>query len=86
MSFAELRDALAAFSERTDIVGFDLTEVNPQLDIGAGITFYSTAHTVVEFLWPICPQPRRAARREGGLHAQGMPASIHEKTWEPAGP
>lgn len=71
MQYAELRDMLVALAEHVEIVGFDLVEVNPQLDVGTGITSYLAAHTVVELLGRICDQPRwvagragRAARRE----------------------
>ena len=33
----------------TNVIGFDLVEVNPQLDVGTGITSYLAAHTVIEF-------------------------------------
>jgi agmatinase len=58
MSYQDLRECLFALAERTDVVGFDLVEVNPQLDIGTGITSYLAAHTIVEFLGRICAQPR----------------------------
>jgi agmatinase len=58
MYYAELRDTLAALAEHTHVVGFDFVEVNPQLDVGSGITTYLGAHTVVEFLGQICNQPR----------------------------
>ena len=71
MSYRDLRDTLAAIAEHTDVVGFDLVEVNPQLDIPTGITSYIAAQTIVEFLGRICAQPRwaggavaRAARRD----------------------
>lgn len=64
MDYASLRDALAAVAERADVVGFDLVEVNPQLDVGTGVTSYLAAHLVVEFLGRICDQPRWATRRE----------------------
>ncbi len=64
MSYAELRDSLYALSERAEIVGFDLVEVNPQLDIGTGITSYLAAHTIIEFLGSICAQPRWVAGRK----------------------
>jgi agmatinase len=38
--------------------------VNPQLDVGTGVTSYLAAHTVIEFLGRICDQPRWAARRD----------------------
>ncbi len=67
LAYAELRDALRALAERLRIVGFDLVEVNPMLDVGTGITSYLAAHTIVEFLGWLCAQPwwtaGRAARR-----------------------
>lgn len=54
LSYAEVRDTLTALAERTRIVGFDLVEVNPMLDVGTGITSYLGAHTIVEFLGHLC--------------------------------
>jgi agmatinase len=62
--YAELRKTLFALAEHTEIVGFDLVEVNPLLDVGTGITSYLAAHTIVEFLGRICDQPRWAAGRD----------------------
>jgi agmatinase len=71
MSYAELRDTLIAIAERTEVIGFDLVEVNPLLDIPTGLTSYLAAHTVIEFLGHICEQPwwrdgldARAERRQ----------------------
>jgi agmatinase len=64
MNYAELRDTLFALAEHTEIVGFDLVEVNPLLDVGTGITSYLAAHTILEFLGRICDQPRWIARRQ----------------------
>ncbi len=64
MCYAELRDSLIAIARRMDVVGFDLVEVNPQLDVGTGITSYLGAHTILEFLGHICDQPRWVARRK----------------------
>jgi len=58
MSYRELRDLLAAVAARTDVVGFDLVEVNPLLDVATGVTAYLGAHVVLEFLGQICDQPR----------------------------
>ncbi|MGH6931327.1 MAG: agmatinase [Dongiaceae bacterium] len=57
MSYAELRDILAAIARRLEVVGFDFVEVNPQLDVGTGITSYLGAHAMLEFLGAICEQP-----------------------------
>lgn len=66
MSYAELRDTLAAIAAHTKVVGFDFVEVNPQLDVGTGATAYLGAHTVVEFLGRICDQPQWTERRGAG--------------------
>ncbi|MBT7612435.1 MAG: arginase, partial [Rhodospirillaceae bacterium] len=58
MTYQELRDILRAIAQRMEVVGFDFVEVNPQLDIGTGITSYLDAHTMVEFLGAICEQPK----------------------------
>ena len=62
MSNAESRYCFIAIARHTNVVGFDLVEVNPQLDVGTGITSYVAAHTILEFLGHICDQPRWAAR------------------------
>src|SRR5262249_46820329 len=71
MRYDELRDTLAAIAARTDVIGFDFVEVNPQLDVGTGITAYLGAHTVIEFLGRICAQDRWQARREKWLKERG---------------
>ncbi len=62
--YADLRNTLFALAEHAEIVGFDLVEVNPMLDVGTGITSYLAAHTIVEFLGRICDQPRWTAGRD----------------------
>jgi agmatinase len=64
LRYEELRSALFALAERTDVIGFDLVEVNPMLDVATGVTSYLAAHTIVEFLARICAQPRWAARTQ----------------------
>lgn len=65
LHYEELRAALFALAEHTDVIGFDLVEVNPMLDVGTGVTSYLAAHTIVEFLARICAQPRWTARTQG---------------------
>src|SRR5262249_4774507 len=64
MRYEALRAAVVGLAERTDVIGFDLVEVNPMLDVGTGVTSYLAAHTIVEFLSRICAQPRWTARTE----------------------
>lgn len=63
MTYRELRDTLKLVAQRVDVVGFDLVEVNPMLDVGTGVTAYLGAHTIIEFLGHLCDQPRRAQRQ-----------------------
>ena len=63
MSYAELKATLATIAESFQVVGFDLVEVNPQLDVGTGVTSYLAAHTVIEFLGEICDQPSWRSRQ-----------------------
>lgn len=64
LGYSELRETLFALAEHAEIVGFDLVEVNPQLDVGTGITSYLAAHTIIEFLGRICVQPRWLQARD----------------------
>ena len=58
MTYKELSDALSCVAAHCDVVGFDLVEVNPQLDVATGVTSYLAACTIIEFLGRICNQPR----------------------------
>ncbi len=78
MAYRELRDLLTAIAERADVTGFDLVEMNPQLDVASGVTAYLAAHIVVDFLGRICDQPRwieksecRARERATRRNAEG---------------
>lgn len=57
MTYAQLRDTLAAIAKHNKIVGFDMVEVTPQLDVLTGITSYLATQIIVEFLGQICDQP-----------------------------
>jgi agmatinase len=71
LGYAELREALLALAEHTDVVGFDLVEVNPLLDVGTGTTSYLAAHAIVEFLGYVCAQPRWISRRDQRAEQRG---------------
>ena len=68
MTYAELRDTLDAIARRTEIIAFDFVEVNPQLDVGTGVTAYLGAHVMVEFLGRICEQPWWIEKRNKRLN------------------
>ena len=50
MYYRELRDSLKVIAENHPIIGFELVEVSPQLDVRTGITSYIAALTLIEFL------------------------------------
>jgi len=68
MKYSELRDTLDAIARRTEIIAFDFVEVNPQLDVGTGVTAYLGAHVMVEFLGRICEQPWWVEKRNKRLN------------------
>lgn len=55
--YSELMAMLRAITERHEIVGFDLVEVNPSLDVRTGATSYLGALIIIGFLGYICNQP-----------------------------
>ena len=71
MPCAELRDTLAAIVGHCDLVGLDLAEVTPTLDVGTGITSYLAVHTVLMFLGNIWRQPWCERRREARATTRG---------------
>ncbi|MDP9483021.1 MAG: arginase family protein [Chloroflexota bacterium] len=73
-AYNELRESLIALCEHTDVVGFDLVEVNPLLDVGTGATSYLAAHTIVELLGHICDQQRWVSRRAERAELRGRSA------------
>jgi agmatinase len=68
LSYDELRELLAALAGHARVVGFDLVEVNPLIDIPSAITSFLGVQLVVEFLARImAAQP---ARRRTPQHAE----------------
>jgi agmatinase len=63
MTYGQLRDSLATVARNTEVVGFDLCEINPLLDVGTGVTAYLGTYAILEFLGQICSQPYFRARR-----------------------
>ncbi|MGH3359218.1 MAG: arginase family protein, partial [Nocardioidaceae bacterium] len=50
MAYEEFMASLRAIAKRCEIVGFDLVEVSPPLDVRTQVTSYLGAHTIIEFL------------------------------------
>lgn len=64
LSYAQLRDTLAALAAHSEIVGLDLVEVNPLVDLPHGPTAYLAANLIIALLGTICNQPRWRARSD----------------------
>lgn len=75
MTYVELRDGLDALARRGEIVGFDLVEVNPPLDVATGATSFLAANIVIEFLARICDQPSWRDRHDHVGQSKGMSSS-----------
>jgi agmatinase len=66
LSYEELRDALTAIARHAEVVGFDLVEVNPMLDVASENTSLLAAQCIMEFLGRVVEHPaykRRRAKR-----------------------
>ena len=63
-TFDELRQAIFALAQHAPIVGLDLVEINPMLDVASGATALLGAHLVIEALGRIVEHPAR--RRTSG--------------------
>jgi agmatinase len=50
LSYDELRQALFAVAQNANVVGFDIVEVNPVLDIPSRLTAFTAVQLAVEFL------------------------------------
>jgi agmatinase len=53
ISFDLMDELLGVVASRFDVRGFDLVEVNPQLDVATGMTSYLAAHTLIAMLGKI---------------------------------
>lgn len=63
LSFDELRRALDAITRHAPVVGFDLVEINPMLDVASGATAQLGAQLVLETMGRVIEHPCYAARR-----------------------
>jgi agmatinase len=50
ITFEQMEQLLDVVASRFKVRGFDLVEVNPQLDVGTGVTSYLAAHTLIGLL------------------------------------
>jgi agmatinase len=67
LEYDELRQALFAIARHAEVVGFDLVEVNPMLDVASENTSLIAAQLIMEFLARIVEHP--GYRRRHPAHA-----------------
>ena len=57
LTYDELRQTLFAIAKSREVIGFDLVEVNPQIDIASHNTSLIAAQLIIEFLGRIVEHP-----------------------------
>ena len=62
LSYDELRGALVAIARHAEVIGFDLVEVNPMLDVASENTSLIAAQLIMEFLARIVEHPQYRRR------------------------
>jgi len=65
-SYDELRQLLFGLARSTDVVGFDLVEVNPMVDVASDNTSLLAAQLIIEFLGHITDSDAYHLYRGGG--------------------
>jgi len=78
LTYDELRQTLFAIARAREVIGFDLVEVNPMLDVPADNTSQLAAQLIIEFLGRIVEHPAtasgtRCARGRRRRRAAGAP-------------
>ena len=63
LTFDELRDAVFAVAGRARVVGFDVVEINPMLDVASGSTALLGAQLAIELMGRVVEHPAYAGRR-----------------------
>src|SRR6185295_2045772 len=70
LTYDELRQSLFAIAKGREVIGFDLVEVNPMLDVASDNTSLLSAQIIIEFLGRIVEHPdyrkrhpRKASRK-----------------------
>ena len=72
LTYDELRKTLFAIARQTEVVGFDVVEINPMIDVPSGNTSLIGAQLALEFLGRVVEHPeylRRKGRGVGALRA-----------------
>jgi agmatinase len=63
LSYEELRDALAQIAIQAEVVGFDILEINPLLDVPSNVTSLIGSQLAIEFMARIVDNPLYLKRK-----------------------
>ncbi len=63
LTYDELRKTLFAIARQTEVVGFDVVEINPMIDVASGNTSLIGAQVALELLGRIVEHPGYLKRR-----------------------
>jgi hypothetical protein len=78
LTYDELRQTLFAIARSREVIGFDLVEVNPMLDVASDNTSLIGAQLIIEFLGRIVEHPgyrkRHPMRAAAPTNGRGRPA------------
>lgn len=62
-TYDELREAVFALARHTEIVGFDIVEINPMLDVASGATSFLGAQLAIELMARVVEHPAYLERK-----------------------
>lgn len=71
LSYDELRHTLFAIARQTEVVGFDVVEINPMIDVPSGNTSLIGAQLALEFLGRVVEHPEYLRRKGRGQNVGG---------------
>jgi agmatinase len=86
LDYEELREALFAIGRHAEVVGFDLVEVNPMLDVASENTSLIAAQLIMEFLARIVEHPRYRRRHPARPAARARSARPRSRSSPRRGP
>jgi agmatinase len=75
LTYDELRKTLFAIARQTEVVGFDVVEINPMIDVPSGNTSLIGAQLAIEFLGRIVEHPEYLGRTGRQSTEQSKPRS-----------
>jgi len=85
LTYDELRQTLFAIARGREVIGFDVVEVNPMLDVASDNTSLLAAQLTLEFLGRIVEHPGYRARHPMRARGAGQASGAGNRRRHPAG-